>query len=155
MRAWLAIVLVLLAAPLAGASGPAEIRAGDGVFAPSLVHVETREPVLFTNADDRPHTVTSVWDDGKSVNVVLRPGQSLRVTFEQPGTYVLRCTPHSTVDGGAAHGMVATVEVAGAASSSQLPPRAAPEILAGVAFIAVTFIALGGGYGWTRLRTRR
>jgi len=106
-------LLLLLLLPAAQA---AEVRLVSGAYQPGVVHARVGETVTFANGDDMPHTVTSAWDDGKSFSRVLQPGQSVAVVFQQPGVYVVRCVPHSTKSGEGYQGMVATVEVAPAAS---------------------------------------
>ena len=120
MRAPWPLVCALLLVPLAQAA-EVEVRALGGAFEPSRVQARAGDAVLFVNADDRAHTVTSAWDDGASLHAVLKPGQSVRVTFAQAGTYPVRCVPHSTTDIDGAHGMVVTVDVAGAAAQSAVP----------------------------------
>jgi plastocyanin len=108
----LAALLALVAlAPFAQADA-LEVRALAGSFSPERIDARPGEAVTFANADDRAHTVTSAWDDGASLDVVLKRAQFVRVTFAQPGEYVVRCLPHSVVDElGRASGMVTRARV--------------------------------------------
>ena len=54
--------------------------------------VQPGEPIVWTNADAIPHTVTSddgVWDSGD-----VAPGQTYRLVLDKPGTYKYHCMHH-------------------------------------------------------------
>lgn len=131
----LVLLLLLLAAPQAGAA-QREVSLGNGIFVPDAIQIEAGDTILFVNDDDRAHTVTSVWDDGASLHVILKPGQSVPVVFHEAGTYAIRCLPHSTVDHAGAHGMAMTLEVQGAAAEEASSRWT-------VALVALGLVALG------------
>lgn len=128
-------LLVLLALGLSGAAAtPAsdglEVRLGNGVFVPDRIEARAGDTILFVNDDGRAHTVTSAWDDGASLNVVLRPGQSVPVVFHEGGDLEIRCVPHSSAhEGGGHEGMVMTLVVAGGASAPAEAPTRWPLFL--------------------------
>src|SRR5581483_792033 len=113
---WLVLAFVLAAPPAQAQEQTVHLR--NGFFEPSSVSVGEHERIVFVNDDDRAHTVTSSWDDGKAISVVLLPGQSVPVTFSHAGDYPIRCMPHSTHDASGDHGMVVAVHVTGATSAS-------------------------------------
>ncbi len=60
-------------------------------FTPTIT-VTVGQPIVWTNADVVPHTVTSddgVWDSGDIV-----PGQSYSLTLDKPGAYHYHCMHH-------------------------------------------------------------
>lgn len=139
LRVGVALVCLLVALPAAQAA-QLEVAARNGVFDPERIEVQAGDTVLFVNRDDRPHTVTSAWDDGKALNVVLKPGQSVPVVFNEAGSYSIRCMPHSTLEGSEAQGMVIAVEVAGGAGaeeSGQPPLRIAGMAALGLAALGL------------------
>lgn len=115
---WVGLALALLPPVSADVAGP-EVHLKNGFFSPSSLAVAENQRVLFVNDDDRPHTVTSSWDEGKAVNVVLLPGQAVPVTFAHAGTYPLRCVPHSTHDASGDKGMIVSIDVQGAAAPAK------------------------------------
>ncbi len=69
---------------------------GGFAFAPDAVTVSPGQPIIWTNTDPVPHTVTSTekhWDSG-----VIRAGESYRLSLDRPGTYTYYCAihPHMT-----------------------------------------------------------
>ena len=137
MRHALALLSFLFALPIASAA-QLDVHAGNGMFAPDTLDVHVGDTVVFTNTDDRAHTVTSAWDDGATANVVLRPGQSIPIHFSQSGTFTFRCVPHSTMAAGGAQGMTTTIRVAGSASAPT--PSGIPRA-AGFATFAAALVA--------------
>lgn len=105
------LALCALALPQASAAS-ADVLLQNGVFQPDRVGVSASDTLRFVNDDDRAHTVTSSWDAGATLDVVVKPGQWVPVIFHAPGTYALRCVPHSA-DGPDGHiGMVLNLQVA-------------------------------------------
>ncbi|MEA3200800.1 MAG: hypothetical protein QOE90_2228 [Thermoplasmata archaeon] len=140
MRALLLLLVVALALP-ARADAPVEVRLAGGAYAPHDVQARAGDAIRFVNADDVPHTVTSAWDGGATVDKVLRPGESVTLVFDEAGTYTLRCLPHSAAQpDGSYQGMVATVHVAAAGTSHA--PRAweMGALYAGVALIGASLL---------------
>ncbi len=83
-------------------------------FEPEELTVASGETVVFSNDSDAAHTVTAYEDelpegadffasggeeseDGARDDLaagLIKPGESMEVTFEQPGTYQYFCIPH-------------------------------------------------------------
>ncbi|HEV2281935.1 MAG TPA: plastocyanin/azurin family copper-binding protein [bacterium] len=79
--------------PAAAAGGaPARLRIENFAFAPALIKVAPGTTVVWTNADEIPHTSTS--KDGMWDSEAIQPGATFSVTFDKPGTYVYGCTIH-------------------------------------------------------------
>ena len=135
MRRAISLLLLLVALPQASAA-QVEVRLGDGVFEPAQLSVQAGDTVLFVNGDARAHTVTSAWDGGETLHVVLKPGEAVPVVLHEAGAYQIRCVPHSTMEGDAAHGMAMTIEVA-AGAPAESAPRWTP------ALVALGLVALG------------
>lgn len=163
MRAsWLALLLLLVAAAsaqaavaAAAAAESAEVHLRNGFFDPLLVGIYAGDTITFTDQDDRPHTVTSAWDDGKAFHVVLIPGQSVPIRFQQAGTYPIRCLPHSTMDASGMHGMVTSVKVASAGAPT-VAGRALPvrDLLVAGASVAMIVSVLVVSKGLPRRKAR-
>ncbi len=70
----------------------------DHAFIPAVVHVKPGQAIVWENADQDPHTVTSGGrniDDGRFAGSALIPDDgtfTLRLT--RPGTYPYFCKPH-------------------------------------------------------------
>jgi plastocyanin len=71
-------------------------------FVPRVVHARSGQPIVFTNEDQDPHTVTSGphnIDDGKWKTSPLIPdGASFVLHLVRPGTYPYFCNPHQYQD---------------------------------------------------------
>ncbi len=70
----------------------------DHTFTPAVVHVKPGQAVVWRNADQDPHTVTSGSqniDDGKFVSSASIPdGATFTLRLMRPGTYPYFCKPH-------------------------------------------------------------
>jgi plastocyanin len=93
----LAASAVLVAAGCAGAGEDAEPVAATEVemvksyrFEPKVIEIEAGETVTWTNEDNFAHTVQV---EGREDHRV-EPGESVEVTFDEPGTYEYVCTLH-------------------------------------------------------------
>lgn len=142
-------LLAVALAPFALASASAaagEVALRNGVFDPAELVVAAGDTLTFVNHDGRPHTVTSTWDEGRSIDALLRPGDAVPVTFAEAGRYVLRCTPHAAHESGAWTGMVATVAVEGAAAA-QAPVRTVGTVLAALVTVGVLALIAVRGAG--------
>lgn len=64
-------------------------------FTPAVVRVKAGGTVTWTNNDSAAHTATGTGFDTGS----LARGQSATVTFDTPGTFDYRCTPHPAMRG--------------------------------------------------------
>lgn len=82
----------------AGASPQATVKIANLAFGPAVT-VKTGDAVIFTNNDTTTHTVTQGTGGQAAVNACVDEhvsvGQSLTVTFSQPGDYQITCTIHA------------------------------------------------------------
>jgi plastocyanin len=97
----LALVLVVLIAPSAGATGQqtatTTVSIQDFFFSPANVSVPAGTTVTWVNEGNVPHTVTS--DDGQFDSGVLMPGDSYTVMFKGQGTITYHCAIHPSMTG--------------------------------------------------------
>ena len=97
----LALVLVVLIAPSAGATGQqtatTTVSIQDFFFSPANVSVPAGTTVTWVNEGNVPHTVTS--DDGQFDSGVLMPGDSYTVMFKGQGTITYHCSIHPSMTG--------------------------------------------------------
>lgn len=139
--------LVLLPSPTRAATHSVQIQ--DSTFGPVMLTVSVGDTVTWTNADDRPHTVTAGSGQFDSGN--LDPGQTFSFTFTEPGTYAYVCSYHDgmsativvqpAVPTAAAAGGNAIVQVAG--GDGQQPDTAVPFTDAGLSLLAIPLIGFG------------
>jgi plastocyanin len=68
-------------------------------FSPAMLTVAKGTKVIWTNASDAPHTVTS--DSGTALDspTIARSGGKFSFTFTEPGTYTYHCTIHPYMTG--------------------------------------------------------
>ncbi|MBS3148281.1 cupredoxin family copper-binding protein [Candidatus Woesearchaeota archaeon] len=64
-------------------------------FNPTELTVNAGDTVRWTNKDSVTHTATGQGFDTGPLN----PGQNGEVTFDKPGTYTYKCTPHPSMKG--------------------------------------------------------
>jgi plastocyanin len=97
----LALVLVVLIAPSAGATGlqttTTTVYIKDFYFSPAKITVEPGTTVTWVNKGRHPHTVTSF--DGQFDSGTLWPGESYKVTFKGHGTIGYYCAIHPSMTG--------------------------------------------------------
>jgi plastocyanin len=97
------VVLALLALLLVGcaddATGSGEMVATDEVtmpksyrFSPETIRVAPGTIVTFRNADNFTHSVKL--RDGSEPDQLVKPGESVQLTFARPGTYEYECSLH-------------------------------------------------------------
>lgn len=66
-------------------------------FNPAALQIKAGDTVVFTNMDNPRHSATDLggaWDTG-----LLAKGQSASLTFNAPGSFNYRCTPHGNMRG--------------------------------------------------------
>jgi plastocyanin len=169
VRFALALALLGAIAALTSVAVPAPIRAAqqaiqiaDSAFSPGTLTIAVGDTVTWTNADGRPHTVTS--NDGAFDSGNLDEGQAFSFTFSEPGTYSYRCNYHDQMrativveaaapaatshaaPGGTdspatTSGAAASLHTAGAHGTGQ--PDTALEVPASVAWLSPLLIGLG------------
>lgn len=92
----LACCLLLLAASSAMAKEH-KVSISDVKFAPKELKVKTGDTVVWTNSDDRDHTVTA--DDDGFASGNLRSGKSFSHKFEKAGKFKYHCNYHPRMKG--------------------------------------------------------
>ncbi|MGH3146024.1 MAG: plastocyanin/azurin family copper-binding protein [Rubrobacter sp.] len=105
----LTLVLVVLFAPSAGATGYPTgkvVYIEDFYFSPASVSVQPGTTVTWVNAGKVPHTVTA--DSGQFDSGVLMPGDSYTVKFFGHGTLTYFCAIHPEMRGSVGVGVPAT-----------------------------------------------
>ena len=111
LSAAMAVAIALPAAsPVAAAAHTVQIT--DSTFGPGVLTIQVGDTVTWTNADDRPHTVTS--NDGAFDSGNLDEGATFSFTFDATGTYAYLCEYHPE--------MTATIVVEAAAAQAPTPP---------------------------------
>jgi plastocyanin len=93
----LTVLAVLVAAGCGGAGESSEPVATTQVrmaksyrFEPKVIEIEAGETVTWRNEDNFTHTVQV---EGQGDHEV-KPGESVEITFDEPGTYDYVCTLH-------------------------------------------------------------
>lgn len=92
------VCLPLVVASLLCAFAPSALAAEHKVsiqdvkFAPREIKVKKGDVVIWTNGDERDHTVTADDDSFNSGN--LRNGKTFRQKFEKPGKFKYHCEYH-------------------------------------------------------------
>jgi plastocyanin len=80
----------------AAASTAVTVEIADFAFDAPTVHVAVGGTVTWTNNDDQQHTATSA---GNFDTGAIKPGASMTVTFESPGTFAYACSFHPFMTG--------------------------------------------------------
>jgi len=86
-----ALVLALVLAPAALAKDH-KVSIKDVKFAPKELKVKKGDTVVWSNADERDHTVTA--DDGSFNSGNLGDGATFKQKFEKPGKFKYHCEYH-------------------------------------------------------------
>ena len=79
-------------------AGATQVMIADLAFQPDVVKVAPGQPLVFTNADTRAHSVASATSELLQSDT-LEPGTQFTVTFDTPGTYDYFCGIHSHMSG--------------------------------------------------------
>jgi plastocyanin len=85
-------VLAALLAPAAVLAKDHKVSINDLKFAPKELKIKKGDTVIWTNSDDRDHTVTADDDSFKSGN--LGGGATFKQKFEKTGKYKYHCEYH-------------------------------------------------------------
>ena len=108
-------------------------------FVPTNVQVPTGATVTFTNTSGDVHLLTGAnqaWGDREKE---IRPGDSVSVTFDEPGVYAFSCAIHRGMTGavivGGADGAAATAPVS-SSTSGQNSGLVVPIVIVGLAALA-------------------
>lgn len=90
-------------------SGGATVEIDDFAYDPATTTVEAGTTVTWTNEDATRHTVTAGSEDAPAPDrfdeEVTEQGQTVEVTFDEPGTHAYYCELHPFMEG--------TIEVTG------------------------------------------
>jgi plastocyanin len=90
--ALIALLVCALLAPLAYAKEH-KVTMKDVSYSPKELKVKKGDTVVWTNSDERDHTVTA--DDGKSFQSGnIADGESFKQRFDKPGKYKYHCEYH-------------------------------------------------------------
>ena len=130
------LIPFLLAAPASAAEVRIETlnKSGDQrfVYTPDLVRIEPGDTVVFVPTDKGHNTVSiddMVPNGVEPINIGFNKQGA--VTFDRPGVYGIKCTPHAGL------GMVALIVVGDAAvddevhgAAAKLPPKARQRMAA-------------------------
>ena len=101
------VAVALLASPRAlakdkgkkDAAKENKVEIADVKYKPAKLKIKKGEKVVWTNADDRDHTVVSN-DKAKTLNSgKIGAGQTWEFTFDKPGTYEYGCEYHPRMKG--------------------------------------------------------
>lgn len=68
------------------------------LFQPSHLEIGVGETVTWINTAEIAHSV-ALDDPSRTASGLLDPGQSFSVTFDAPGTFHVRCSPHPGMEG--------------------------------------------------------
>jgi len=85
-------------APTPVPAGAAQVAIADLAFQPDVLTVAPGQPLVFTNADTRAHSVASATSEVLQSDT-LAPGAQFTVTFDEAGTYDYFCGIHSHMSG--------------------------------------------------------
>jgi plastocyanin len=128
----LALVLVIGASAIASrqtaAQQPGAVSLHDNFFDPTTIDVAAGTTIVWDNAGQGGHTVTSdggTFDSGQEKTQWLSPGQTFSFTFPQAGTYPYHCALHGAAGGIGMSGTV-VVENPPPASTTAAPQTEPP-----------------------------
>jgi plastocyanin len=68
-------------------------------FTPAEIRISPGTHVIWTNADDIPHTVTDADNPSATHSPPLDTGESYQRVFDTPGTYHYFCSLHAHMQG--------------------------------------------------------
>lgn len=95
----IALIVVLIAGCAGDATGSSGPVATNEVtmprsyrFAPETIQVSAGTTVTFRNEDNFTHSVKL--RDGSEPDHLVKPGESVQITFAQPGTFDYECSLH-------------------------------------------------------------
>lgn len=137
-----ALALALVAAPVSAADHEVRMlnrgEAGTMVFEPAALHIRPGDTVTFQSVDPGHNVETIAGMIPEGAETFRTPlSQTVTITFEVPGVYGLKCTPHLAM------GMVALIQVGDdphnieAAKAVRQPPVAAKRLEAAYAALGL------------------
>jgi len=74
-----------------------EVTIKDMTFSPSTLQIAPGDSVVWTNTDDRDHTVSAI--DGSFKSDTLQRGSTFVHAFKKPGTFGYACSLHPRMKG--------------------------------------------------------
>jgi plastocyanin len=66
-------------------------------FKPASISIKVGDTIVWTNNDDRDHTVISV--DGTFASDIIRRGESFSFKYDKPGKFAYGCKLHPRMKG--------------------------------------------------------
>jgi plastocyanin len=123
----LALTIMVVMVPSAGATGTTQVSIQDFYFSPANVSVPAGTTVTWVNEGNVPHTVTS--DDGQFDSGVLMPGDSYTVMFKGKGTITYYCAIHPSMRGSVTVGTPAMGAGGGGQPMGAQPTGAQPMMM--------------------------
>ena len=93
----LACLTSMLALPALAAAARVDVAIAGLQFTPATVTVHVGDTVVWTNNDDRDHSVVAADKSFKSANI--KSGQKFEFTFTKPGAFVYGCSYHPRMKG--------------------------------------------------------
>lgn len=97
LRFWGCSTTLILLLAAAGAADRRVVQIKNMQFIPATLNIQIGQTVVWTNQDDRDHTVTAADESFNSGN--LRPGASFSFTFTKAGTFPYSCSYHPRMKG--------------------------------------------------------
>ena len=102
MKRTLLALSVVLAAALAGCDsgepGVHEITQKDKAFHPDEISIHAGETLLLHNDDSRTHNIRVFHPKLDFNSGSQEPGEDVRITFDEPGTYYVTCGIHTQME---------------------------------------------------------
>jgi plastocyanin len=95
--AFLCLLLVCANKPDDNGASRHEVVIKNLQFKPATIKVKVGQTVIWTNKDDRDHSIAAKDKSFGTDN--LKPGQAYEYTFTKPGKYRYSCTYHPRMKG--------------------------------------------------------
>ena len=100
----LLVLALLLSPPATGARGKdkpkeSKVEIADLKYKPAKLKIRKGEKVVWTNSDDRDHTVVSTDKDKTLDSGKIASGERFEFTFDKAGTYEYGCEYHPRMKG--------------------------------------------------------
>jgi plastocyanin len=104
-KTWLPLLVLALTLPFLPPTRawakPAEhkVEIADLKYKPAKLKIKKGDKVVWTNSDDRDHTVVSKDKDKTVDSGKIASGDKFEFTFDKPGTYEYGCDYHPRMKG--------------------------------------------------------
>jgi cytochrome c peroxidase len=97
-RLFAATALVGLSVGIALAAGPHAVSQKDKAFNPTELDIQVGETVVLHNDDTRTHNIRVYHPQLDFNSGAQEPGEDVRITFDDPGTYYVTCGIHPQME---------------------------------------------------------